>query len=74
MSCYYSFTFTHVVFIPRLIDQISFIQVDYINTSHPNFLGGNKAAELAMQLLKSPQVSANSTLDMMQHPANLLGS
>ncbi|CAB4296491.1 unnamed protein product [Prunus armeniaca] len=39
----------------RMIGNLIEMEVDYINTSHPNFLGGNKAAELAMQLLKSPQ-------------------
>lgn len=46
-----------------LTDQLSFIQVDYINTSHPNFLGGNKAAELAMHQLQSPQVNATTLVD-----------
>ncbi|PQQ20989.1 dynamin-related protein 3A-like isoform X2 [Prunus yedoensis var. nudiflora] len=41
----------------RMIGNLIEMEVDYINTSHPNFLGGNKAAELAMQLLKSPQGS-----------------
>ncbi|KAM1330038.1 hypothetical protein ACFX13_043511 [Malus domestica] len=36
-----------------LIAQLSSIQVDYINTSHPRFIGGKKASELAMQQLKA---------------------
>ncbi|KAI5354059.1 PREDICTED: dynamin-related [Prunus dulcis] len=39
----------------RMIGNLIEMEVDYINTSHPKFLGGNKAAELALQLLKSPQ-------------------
>lgn len=29
------------------------LQMDYINTSHPNFIGGSKAVELALQQAKS---------------------
>jgi hypothetical protein len=28
--------------------------MDYINTSHPNFIGGSMANEIALQLTKSP--------------------
>lgn len=27
--------------------------MDYINTSHPNFIGGSKAVEIALQQVKS---------------------
>lgn len=29
------------------------MQMDYINTSHPNFIGGSRAIEIAQQQLKS---------------------
>ncbi|CAH8262182.1 unnamed protein product [Arabidopsis lyrata] len=32
------------------------MEMDYINTSHPNFIGGTKAVELAMQLVKSSRI------------------
>jgi dynamin 1-like protein len=28
------------------------LQMDYINTSHPNFVGGNKAVDIALQELR----------------------
>lgn len=37
--------------IKNLID----MEMDYINSSHPNFLGGSKAVELALNQLKSQQ-------------------
>ncbi|XP_004291982.1 PREDICTED: dynamin-related protein 3A-like [Fragaria vesca subsp. vesca] len=45
----------------RMIENLIEMEVDYINTSHPNFLGGNRAAELAMHQLKSPQISLGIT-------------
>jgi len=33
------------------------LQMDYINTSHPNFIGGSKALEAAVQQTKSSTVS-----------------
>lgn len=30
--------------------------MDYINTSHPNFIGGTKAVEVAMQQVKSSRI------------------
>lgn len=30
--------------------------MDYINTSHPNFIGGSKAVEVASQQVKSSRV------------------
>ncbi|GMN45577.1 hypothetical protein TIFTF001_014768 [Ficus carica] len=41
--------------IKNLID----MEMDYINSSHPNFLGGSKAVELAMNQLKSQQGSTD---------------
>lgn len=37
-----------------------FIQMDYINSSNPNFLGGSKAVEIAMQQLRSSQVCSTT--------------
>ena len=34
-----------------------YLQMDYINTSHPNFVGGSKAVEIALQQVKSSRVS-----------------
>lgn len=34
--------------------------MDYINTSHPNFIGGSKAVELALQEMKSLRAAASS--------------
>ncbi|XP_062023348.1 dynamin-related protein 3A-like [Rosa rugosa] len=45
----------------RMIENLIEMEVDYINTSHPNFLGGNRAAEIAMHELKSPQISLGIT-------------
>ncbi|XP_050216388.1 dynamin-related protein 3A-like isoform X2 [Mercurialis annua] len=36
------------------------MEMDYINSSHPNFIGGNKAVELAMQEVKSTQDNINA--------------
>ncbi|KAF8044140.1 hypothetical protein BT93_A2198 [Corymbia citriodora subsp. variegata] len=40
-----------------MIGHIIEMEMDYINTSHPNFVGGSKAVELAMQQIKSSRVS-----------------
>ncbi|KAM5564635.1 dynamin-related protein 3A-like [Rosa sericea] len=45
----------------RMIENLIEMEADYINTSHPNFLGGNRAAEIAMHELKSPQISLGVT-------------
>ncbi|KAG5540802.1 hypothetical protein RHGRI_020887 [Rhododendron griersonianum] len=37
----------------RMIGNIIEMEMDYINCSHPNFIGGNKAVELAMQQQRS---------------------
>jgi len=34
------------------------VQEDYINTSHPNFVGGSKAVEQAQQQVRSAKMSA----------------
>lgn len=41
-----------------------FFQMDYINSSNPNFLGGPKAVELAKQEFKSSQVSATTLMEL----------
>ncbi|KAK1310995.1 Dynamin-related protein 3A [Acorus calamus] len=35
------------------------VKMDYINTSHPNFIGGSKAVELAQQQIRSSRSSAS---------------
>jgi dynamin 1-like protein len=37
---------------------ILIVQEDYINTSHPNFIGGSKAVEQAQQQVKAAKISA----------------
>lgn len=37
-------------------------QMDYINSSHPNFIGGNKAVEVVMQQLRSSQVTITTLM------------
>ncbi|CAN6450855.1 unnamed protein product [Victoria cruziana] len=37
----------------KMIGHIVEMEMDYINTSHPNFTGGSKAVEIAVQQLKS---------------------
>ncbi|XP_057957732.1 dynamin-related protein 3A-like isoform X2 [Malania oleifera] len=39
----------------RMIINIVETEMDYINASHPSFIGGSKAVELALQKLRSPQ-------------------
>ncbi|KAK1418266.1 hypothetical protein QVD17_27409 [Tagetes erecta] len=36
-----------------MIGHIVEMEMDFINSSHPNFIGGSKAVEMAMQLVKS---------------------
>lgn len=43
-----------------MIENLIEMELDYINSSHPNFIGGNKAVELAMQEMKSLQDSAEA--------------
>lgn len=41
--------------------------MDYINTSHPNFIGGSKAVEIALQQIKSSKVP----LPITRHKVNM---
>ncbi|OIT04443.1 PREDICTED: dynamin-related protein 3B-like [Nicotiana attenuata] len=41
-----------------MIGHIIEMEMDYINTSHPNFVGGSKAVETAMQQVKSNRITA----------------
>ncbi|XP_043712686.1 dynamin-related protein 3A-like isoform X2 [Telopea speciosissima] len=41
-----------------MIGHIIEMEMDYINTSHPNFIGGSKAVEIALQQIKSSRVPA----------------
>ncbi|PSS02782.1 Dynamin-related protein like [Actinidia chinensis var. chinensis] len=41
-----------------MIGHIIEMEMDYINTSHPNFIGGSKAVEMALQQVKSNGVAA----------------
>ncbi|KAA8521472.1 hypothetical protein F0562_012145 [Nyssa sinensis] len=45
----------------RMIKDLIEMEMDYINSSHPNFLGGNKAVEVAMQKVRSSQGSHPQT-------------
>ncbi|KAF9610480.1 hypothetical protein IFM89_022444 [Coptis chinensis] len=40
-----------------MINHIIEMEADYINTSHPNFIGGSKAVEFATQQIKSSRAS-----------------
>ncbi|XP_024979384.1 dynamin-related protein 3A-like isoform X1 [Cynara cardunculus var. scolymus] len=40
-----------------MIGHIVEMEMDYINTSHPNFVGGSKAVEIAMQQVKSSKIA-----------------
>lgn len=40
----------------NIIGHIIEMETDYINTSHPNFIGGNRALELAQQQIRSSMV------------------
>ncbi|KAK9942445.1 hypothetical protein M0R45_008112 [Rubus argutus] len=53
----------HVEPAQRMIENLIEMEVDYINTSHPKFVGGNKAAELAIHQLQSPQGSCPQLLN-----------
>ncbi|RYR65891.1 hypothetical protein Ahy_A03g011818 isoform C [Arachis hypogaea] len=51
------------------------MEMDYINTSHPNFIGGSKALELAAQQMKNSRVSLSvaqvkDALDSDKGPAS----
>lgn len=43
-----------------MIGHIVEMEMDYINTSHPNFIGGSKAVELALQEMKSLRAAASA--------------
>ncbi|KAK6121210.1 hypothetical protein DH2020_045051 [Rehmannia glutinosa] len=40
-----------------MIGHIIEMEMDYINTSHPNFIGGSKAVEIALQQTKSSRIA-----------------
>ncbi|KAK1414591.1 hypothetical protein QVD17_30338 [Tagetes erecta] len=42
-----------------MIGHIVEMEMDYINTSHPNFVGGSKAVEIAMQQVKSSKIATS---------------
>jgi len=44
-----------------MIGHIIEMEMDYINTSHPKFIGGNKAVEIALQQIKSNSVAASTS-------------
>ncbi|KAK4491184.1 hypothetical protein RD792_001915 [Penstemon davidsonii] len=41
-----------------MIGHIIEMEMDYINTSHPNFIGGSKAVEIASQQVRSSRIAA----------------
>lgn len=41
--------------------RILLLQMDYINTSHPGFVGGSKAVEGALQQQRGAKVSSSNT-------------
>ncbi|CAA0830999.1 Dynamin-related protein 3A [Striga hermonthica] len=41
-----------------MIGHIIEMEMDYINTSHPNFIGGSKAVEIALQQTKPSRIAA----------------
>ncbi|KAJ3678280.1 hypothetical protein LUZ60_002083 [Juncus effusus] len=43
-----------------MITHVIEMEMDYINTSHPNFVGGSKAVELAQQQVKTSRLSVNT--------------
>ncbi|KAK0571075.1 hypothetical protein LWI29_010623 [Acer saccharum] len=43
-----------------MIENLIELELSYINSSHPSFIGGNKAVELAMQEMKSLQDGTDS--------------
>lgn len=50
--------FINVVFLHGKIYCAILLQMDYINTSHPGFVGGSKAVELAQQQVKTARMSS----------------
>ncbi|XP_052193489.1 dynamin-related protein 3A-like [Diospyros lotus] len=58
-----------------MIGHIIEMEMDYINTSHSNFVGGSKAVEMALQQIKSSRVAASvprskETLDAEKPPTS----
>ncbi|XP_075110856.1 dynamin-related protein 3A [Nicotiana tabacum] len=58
-----------------MIGHIIEMEMDYINTSHPNFVGGSKAVETAMQQVKSNRITApvprqKDGIDLEKAPAS----
>lgn len=43
-----------------MIGHIIEMEMDYINTSHPNFIGGSKAVETAIQQIKSSRIPTSN--------------
>ncbi|KAE9595061.1 putative dynamin GTPase [Lupinus albus] len=52
----------------NMIAHIIEMEMDYINTSHPNFIGGSKALEVAVQQTKSSRIAitASRTKDTLE--------
>jgi len=48
----------HFVIMGFVLISVKILQIDYINTSHPNFIGGRKAVEIAQQQVKSSRLAA----------------
>ncbi|KAJ6823565.1 dynamin-related protein 3A-like [Iris pallida] len=44
------------------------MEMDYINTSHPNFIGGSKAVEIAQQQVKASRLSAAAAAAAAHRP------
>ncbi|KAL5714339.1 dynamin GTPase [Ranunculus cassubicifolius] len=54
-----------------MIGHLIEMEMDYINTSHPNFIGGSKAVEVALQQVKSSRVSRpKEGIDSEKAPAS----
>lgn len=51
-------SYIFLVFLVHSLAMILIVQEDYINTSHPNFIGGSKAVEQAQQQVRSAKMSA----------------
>ncbi|XP_057417000.1 dynamin-related protein 3A [Lotus japonicus] len=54
-----------------MITHIIEMEMDYINTSHPNFIGGSKALEAAVQQTKPSRVSPPVSLDALESDKGL---
>lgn len=59
----------------NMIENLIEMEMDYINSSNPNFLGGSKAVELAQKQLRSPQGSTDAgKASFMEKGQNSLAS